>query len=66
MQFLRERLGLVLLIGVVAAMLLYSLRLAQEARDPRFSPCPSVIASTATASRASPACWSATATRCVR
>ena len=40
MQFLRERLGLVLLIGVVAAMLLYSLRLAQEARDPRFSPLP--------------------------
>jgi hypothetical protein len=40
MQFLRERLGLVLLIGVVAAMLLYALRLAQEARDPRFSPLP--------------------------
>ena len=40
MQFLRERLGLVLLIGVVAALLLYSLRLAQEARDPRFSPLP--------------------------
>ena len=40
MQFLRERLGLVLLIGVVAAMLLYSLRLAQEARDPRFTALP--------------------------
>ncbi len=40
MRFLRERLGLVLLIGVVAALLLYSLRLAQEARDPRFAPLP--------------------------
>jgi hypothetical protein len=40
MQFLRERLGLVLLVGVVAALLLYSLRLAQEARDPRFTALP--------------------------
>jgi hypothetical protein len=40
MQFLRERLGLVLLVGVVAALLLYSLHLAQEARDPRFAPKP--------------------------
>ncbi|MGQ9656511.1 MAG: DUF4350 domain-containing protein [Fimbriimonadales bacterium] len=40
MQFLRERLGLVVLIGVVGALLLYSLRLAQEARDPRFAPLP--------------------------
>jgi hypothetical protein len=39
-QFLRERLGLVLLIGVVAALLLYSLHLAQAARDPRFAPKP--------------------------
>jgi hypothetical protein len=39
-QFLRERLGLVLLVGVVAALLLYSLHLAQAARDPRFSPLP--------------------------
>ncbi|MFT0751954.1 DUF4350 domain-containing protein [Synechococcus sp. RC10A2] len=40
MQFLRERLGLVLLVGVVAALLLYSLHLAQAARDPRFAPKP--------------------------
>ncbi len=40
MQFLRERFGLILLVGIVAALLLYSLRLAQEARDPRFSPLP--------------------------
>lgn len=40
MQFLRERLGLIVLIGVVGALLLYSLRLAQEARDPRFAPTP--------------------------
>jgi hypothetical protein len=39
-QFLRERLGLVLLVGVVAALLLYSLHLAQAARDPRFAPKP--------------------------
>jgi hypothetical protein len=39
-QYLRERLGLVLLVGVVAALLLYSLRLAQAARDPRFAPKP--------------------------
>lgn len=40
MQFLRERLGLIVLIGVVGALLIYSLRLAQEARDPRFAPLP--------------------------
>jgi hypothetical protein len=39
-QYLRERLGLVLLVGVVAALLLYSLHLAQAARDPRFAPKP--------------------------
>ncbi|MCS6920067.1 MAG: DUF4350 domain-containing protein [Fimbriimonadales bacterium] len=40
MQFLRERLGLVLLIGLVAGLLLYSLRLADEARDPRYAALP--------------------------
>ncbi len=40
MRFLRERLGLVLLIGLVVGLLLYSLRLASEARDPRFAPLP--------------------------
>ncbi len=40
MRFLHERFGLVLLIGVVAGLLLYSLRLAQEARDRRYSPLP--------------------------
>lgn len=40
MQFLRERLGLIVLIGVVGILLLYSLRLAQEARDPRFASLP--------------------------
>lgn len=40
MQFLRERLGLIVLIGVMGILLLYSLRLAQEARDPRFAPAP--------------------------
>lgn len=40
MRFLRERLGLILLIGLVAGLLLYSLRLASEARDPRFAPLP--------------------------
>lgn len=40
MQFLRERFGLIVLIGVVAVLLLYSLRLAQEARDPRYAALP--------------------------
>lgn len=40
MRFLRERLGLVLLTGLVVGLLLYSLRLASEARDPRFAPLP--------------------------
>lgn len=40
MQFLRERLGLVALVSVVAILLLYSLRLASEARDPRYAPLP--------------------------
>lgn len=40
MRFLRERFGLILLISVVAALLLYSLRLAQEARDPRYAALP--------------------------
>ncbi|GIV08354.1 MAG: hypothetical protein KatS3mg019_0445 [Fimbriimonadales bacterium] len=36
MGILRERFGLILLIGLVAGLLLYALRLASEARDPRF------------------------------
>ncbi|GIV05176.1 MAG: hypothetical protein KatS3mg016_0751 [Fimbriimonadales bacterium] len=40
MRFLRERFGLILLVGVVAVLLLYSLRLAQEARDPRYAALP--------------------------
>ncbi|MCX7925534.1 MAG: DUF4350 domain-containing protein [Fimbriimonadales bacterium] len=40
MQFLRERFGLIALVGVVAVLLLYSLRLAQEARDPRYAALP--------------------------
>lgn len=40
MRFLRERFGLILLIGIVVALLLYSLRLAQEARDPRYAALP--------------------------
>ncbi|MFN7015856.1 MAG: DUF4350 domain-containing protein [Fimbriimonadales bacterium] len=40
MQFLRERLGLILLVGIVAALLLYSLRLAEAARAPRFRALP--------------------------
>ncbi|MFN4032008.1 MAG: DUF4350 domain-containing protein [Fimbriimonadales bacterium] len=40
MQFLRDRLGLIALASVVAILLLYSLRLANEARDPRYAPLP--------------------------
>ncbi|OYT71707.1 MAG: hypothetical protein CFK49_00340 [Armatimonadetes bacterium JP3_11] len=40
MRFLRERFGLIVLIGVVVALLLYSLQLAQQARDPRYAALP--------------------------
>ncbi|MCX7993566.1 MAG: DUF4350 domain-containing protein [Fimbriimonadales bacterium] len=40
MRFLRERFGLIVIIGVVVGLLLYSLRLAQEAQDPRYAPLP--------------------------
>lgn len=40
MRFLRERFGVLLLVGIVAGLLLYSLRLASEARDRRFAALP--------------------------
>lgn len=40
MQWLRERLGTIVPAGLVAALLLYSLQLAQRARDPRFAELP--------------------------
>ncbi|MDW8107901.1 MAG: DUF4350 domain-containing protein, partial [Armatimonadota bacterium] len=40
MQWLRERLGMIVPAGLVAALLLYSLQLAQRARDPRFAELP--------------------------
>lgn len=40
MRELRERVGIVVPVGLVAALLLYALHLAQRAQDPRFAPLP--------------------------
>lgn len=40
MRWLRDQLGLTVLVGVVVGLLLYSLHLAERARDPRFTPLP--------------------------